>query len=68
MSLLEELEATKKELNILKEEYNKLKERLNNKQEIIDNNLADDIKSYLSETNNLTKTAQKFQCDPSELG
>ena len=67
MNLLEELEATKKELNILKEEYNKLKERSINKQEIIDNNLADDIKSYLSKTNNLTKTAKKFQCDPSEI-
>ena len=66
-SLLQELEAVKKELNILKEEYNKLKERLSTKQELIDNNLADDIKSYLSETKNLTETAKKFQCDPSEI-
>jgi hypothetical protein len=66
-SLLQELESVKKELNILKEEYNKLKERSSAKQELIDNNLADDIKSYLSETNNLTETAKKFQCDPSEI-
>ena len=66
-SLLQELEAVKKELNILKEQYNKLKKRSSAKQELIDNNLADDIKSYLSETKNLTETAKEFQCDPSEI-
>jgi len=67
MNSFQELEATKKELNILKEEYNKLKERAINKQEIIDNNLKDDIISHLSETNNLTETAKKFDCEPSEI-
>ena len=46
---------------IIKEEYYKLKERANNKQEMIDNNLKDDIISHLSETNNLTETAKKFE-------
>ena len=62
-----ELESVKKELNILKEEYNKLKKSSNNKQEIIDNNLAHDILASISETNNLTKTAKKFDCDPVEI-
>ena len=66
-NLLQELESVKKELNILKEEYNKLKKRSSAKQELIDNNLADDIKLYLSKTNNLTETAKKFQCDPFEI-
>jgi hypothetical protein len=66
-SLLQELEATKKELNILKEEYNKLKKRAINKQVMIDNNLKDDIISHLSETKNLTETAKKFECEPSEI-
>jgi hypothetical protein len=65
--LEEELEYVKKELNISKEEYQKLKNRSNNKQEIIDNNLSHDILSYISRTNSLTKTAKKFQCDPSEI-
>ena len=65
--LKQELEATRKELNILKEEYIKLKERAINKQEMIDNNLKDDIISHLSETKNLTETAKKFECEPSEI-
>lgn len=63
----DELESVKKELNILKEEYNKLKKSSNNKQEIIDNNLAHDILASISKTNNLTKTAKEFNCDPAEI-
>jgi hypothetical protein len=65
--LQDELESSKKELNILKEEYNKLKKSSNNKQEIIDNNLAHDILASISKTNNLTKTAKEFNCEPEEI-
>ena len=65
--LQEELELIKNELNICNEEYKKLKDRCNSKQDIIDNNISHDILSDLSNTNNLTKTAKKFNCEPEEI-
>jgi hypothetical protein len=67
IKLQKELESVKKELNISNEEYQKLKNRSNNKQEIIDNNISHDILAHISQTNSLTKTSKKFQCDPSEI-
>jgi len=67
IKLEKELESVKKELNISKEEYKKLKNRSNNKQEIINNNISHDILEHISRTNSLTKTAKKFECDPSEI-
>ena len=65
--LQEEIELIKNELNICNEEYKKLKDRCNAKQEIIDNNISHDILSDLGKTNNLRKTAKKFQCEPEEI-
>ena len=55
------------ELNILKENYRKLQQECIQKQRIINNHVAIDILDYLNKCNNLTETAEKFDCDPAEI-
>jgi hypothetical protein len=67
MNMQKELEEYKQQYLILEEEYYKLQNRCKRKQIIIDNNLAVKILESLSETNNLTETAKRFECSPEEL-